>query len=144
MIKQKHVFSRRLLPFAFLSFIGISQSVWSAPCSDQVEALKSALNADGICSYSQVCAGLTHKLDNANHKLEQGEFVQAARRLADFSAVMENMANQKKPKISMVSYESLMDPYFNDAATCIANGGVVATSEPEPEPEPTSLDLIPF
>jgi hypothetical protein len=33
---------------------------------------------------------------------------------------------RRKPKISMADYEALMEPYFNAAAICVANGGVVA------------------
>ncbi len=138
MTKHKTGLASHLIPLAFVGIIGVSQSALAAPCSDQVDALKTALN-DGVCIYSKACAGLTHKLDNANHKLEQGKFDHAARRLADFSAVLENLATHRKPMISMADYESLISPFFNNAANCVANGGVVVDYEPEPEPDPTDL-----
>lgn len=127
---KKSALASRLLPLIFVSSVGISQSALAAPCSDQIEALKTALN-NGICTYSNVCGGLTHKLDNANHKLEQGKFDHAARRLTDFGAVLETMATHGKPKISMADYESLMSTYFSEAANCIANGGVIPDAYPD-------------
>ena len=141
MTRHKSGLASRLLPLAFLMSIGISQSALAAPCTEQVEALKTALN-DGVCNVGEVCAGLSHKLDNANHKLEQGKFSHAARRLADFGAVLESMATRGKPRISVADYESLMATYYNDAANCISNGGVVVEYELEPEPIP--IDAIPY
>lgn len=133
MTKHKTGLASRLIPLAFVGIIGISQSALAAPCSDQINALKAALN-DGVCTFSKTCDGLTHKLDNANQKLEQGKFDHAARRLADFGAVLENLATHKKPMISMEDYESLISPYYNDAATCVANGGVIEDDVPGPVP----------
>jgi hypothetical protein len=122
------------LLLVIFSVFGLSQVAQAAPCTDQVDALKAAMNDNGICQYSKACKGLSHKLDNANRKLEKGKFRHAARKLADFGAIVGDMAMRRKPKISMADYEALMEPYFNAAAICVANGGVVDSS---PEPEPT-------
>lgn len=128
MTRKNTGLASRLIAFVAVCFIGISQSAMAAPCSEQIAALKTALT-NGVCIYSKACDGLSHKLDNANRKLEKGKFEHAARKLADFSSVLENLAMRKKPKISMEDYESLMSPFYNDAAACIANGGVVVEEE---------------
>lgn len=120
----------------FVSSIGLSQAAMAAPCTAQVDALKAALD-DGICQFSKACDGLSHKLDNANHKLEQGKFSHASRRLADFGAIVENLAMQKKPLISMADYDALMNPFFTDAAICVASGGV---NEEGPDSTPDQPD----
>ena len=124
MKRRKPGFPNRLLPLAFVSIFSLYQSALAAPCTEQVDALKTALN-DSVCLNGKVCSGLTHKLDNANHKLEQGEFDHAARRLADFGAVVENLTMREKPRISLADYESIIVPYFNEAVECINNGGVI-------------------
>jgi hypothetical protein len=128
MTRIKSGFASHLLFLAFVSFFGLSQSALAAPCTAEVDALKAALN-DDICSYSSKCKGLSHKLDKVNRKLEKGKLRKAARKLADFGAIIENMTMRKKPKISMADYEALIDPYFNNAAICIANGGVIETAD---------------
>ncbi|NNE63634.1 MAG: hypothetical protein HKN34_06085, partial [Gammaproteobacteria bacterium] len=117
MKRRKPGFPNHLLPLAFVSIFSFYQSALAAPCTEQVDALKTALN-DSVCVNSKVCSGLTHKLDNANHKLEQGKFDHAARRLADFSAVVENLTMRDKPRISLADYESIIVPYFNEAVEC--------------------------
>lgn len=147
MAKNRFGIGSRLLPLVFVSAVGISQSALAAPCSEQVNALQAALD-NGICIYSKSCSGLSSKLDNANKKLEKGRFDDAARKLADFGSVLETLATHgKKPKISMADYQFLMSNYFNDAANCIANGGVIEVEEPAPEPtEPVAnpFDNIPI
>ena len=111
------------LLLAFVSFFSVSQAASAAPCTALVEELKTAL-LDDICTFSQ-CRGLSHKLDSVNRKLEQDKFRHAGRKLADFGAVVEDLVLRNKPEISMVAYQAMIDPYFNNAALCIANDGVI-------------------
>ncbi len=124
------------------AFFSMSQTASAAPCSAEVTALKTELTS-GICSYSKKCKGLSHKLDNVNRKLEKGEFSHAGRKLSDFGAIVEDMAMRKKPKISMDDYESLMVQFYNPAANCVSNGGVVAVADPNPFNEGSGLGLLP-
>ena len=112
------------LLLAFVSFFSVSQAASAAPCTVQVGALKTAL-LDDFCTFSNKCRGLSHKLDSVNRKLEQDKFRHAGRKLMDFGAVVEDLMLRNNPKISMVAYPALIDPYFNNAASCIANGGVI-------------------
>ena len=112
------------LLLAFVSFFSVSQAASAAPCTDQVTELKTAL-LDDFCTFSNKCRGLSHKLDSVNRKLEQDKFRHAGRKLMDFGAVVEDLMLRNNPKISMVAYQALIDPYFNSAASCIANGGVI-------------------
>ena len=132
-------FPRHLLLLAFVSIFSFYQSALAAPCTAQVDALKAALN-DSVCVNSKLCSGLSNKLDNANHKLEQGKLDHAARRLADFNAVVEDMAMRKKPKISQADYESIIVPYFNEAVACINNGGVISDNTVPTEVDDTPTD----
>ena len=111
------------LLLAFVSFFSVSQAASAAPCTALVEELKTAL-LDDICTFSQ-CRGLSHKLDSVNRKLEQDKFRHAGRKLADFGAVVEDLVLRNKPEISMDAYQAMIDPYFNNAEICIANGGVI-------------------
>ena len=138
MKKIKPVFTKHLPLLVVVSIFSVFQSAIAAPCTAEVDALKSALLNDGVCINSKVCSGLSHKLDNANHKLEQGQLDHAARRLADFNAVVADLATLKKPKISLADYESVIVPYFNDAVACINNGGVVPDDTVPVEVDDTS------
>ena len=122
------------------AFFSMSQTASAAPCSAEVTALKTELTS-GICSYSKKCKGLSHKLDNVNRKLEKGEFSHAGRKLSDFGAIVEDMAMRKKPKISMDDYESLMVQFYNPAANCVSNGGVVV-ADANPNYEGSGADVF--
>ena len=136
---KKPALATSALLLAFVSFFSLSQAALAAPCTEQVEALKSALN-DGNCSFGKACMGLSHKLDNANHKLEQAKFSLAARRLEDFGAIIQDMAMRRKPLVSMADYEALMDPYFKAAAICIANGGASSNDDTDSTPDGGETD----
>lgn len=120
MIKTK---SAIVMLLTSVAFFGMSQTVSAAPCSAEVTALKTELS--NVCSSRKKCKGLNRKLNKVNRKLEKGKFRKAARKLSDFGAVVEDMATRKKPRISMADYENLMVNFYNPAAICVSNGGVV-------------------
>ena len=141
MNRRKPDFPKHLLLLAVVSSFSLYQSALAAPCTEQVDALKTALN-DQVCVNSKLCSGLSHKLDNANLKLEQGKLDHAARRLADFNAVVADMTMLEKPKITQADYESIIVPVFNEAVACINNGGVIPdnTVPTEVDDTPTNTD----
>ncbi len=129
-IKKITGFTGHVLVLALISASGFSQTAAAAPCSAEIDALRSALES-GIClqmksKKSKKCKGLDRKLDKTSRKLEKGKFRHAARKLSDFGSVVEDMAMRRKPKISLTDYEALMDPYYVAVANCIANGGITA------------------
>ena len=95
-----------VLLLAFVSFFGLSQTALAGPCTVEINALKTALQ-DGICNFSNACEGLSHKLDNANRKLDQGKYRQATHKLMNFHEVIEDMAMRKKNEISIGDYAAL-------------------------------------
>ena len=142
MLKIKSGLASPTLLLVIFSVFGLSQVAQAAPCTDQVDALKAAMNDNGICQYSRACKGLSHKLDNANRKLKKGKFRHAARKLADFGAIVGDMAMRRKPKISMADYEALMEPYFNAAAICVANSRPAATKPTVPSQDDPPIGMI--
>lgn len=147
----------------FVSVFGLSQTASAAPCTKEVNALKTALS-ENFCPVNKRkrCEGLSHKLDNVNRQLEKGKFRKAARKLANFGDVVGNMSEKRMKKMEKkgekwrrrhsygadeyyAAYAALMNPFFNNAANCIANGGPVVVEDPvptdgggsEPPPAPT-------
>ncbi len=126
------------LMVAFVSAFGLSQTASAdhAPCVDQVNAVRTALNS-GYCSYGSKkhCKGLNHKLDNVYRKLHQHKFKNAGRKLANFYDVVENLATRRKnPLMALNEFHSLASPH-QVAATCIDLDGNVAVPEVvEPNP----------
>lgn len=143
MTKIKPGITSSALLLAFVTFFGVSQTALAAPCTDQVNALKTALNND-VCEYSKKCKGLSHKLDSVNRKLEKGDFRKALRKLEDFGATVEDMAmRKKKRKIDPDTYNGVIVPPYGNAWACIANGGVVVVADPIPEePVPPVVEPI--
>ena len=112
MTRKKPGLASPALLLAFVSCFSLSQAALAAPCTEQVEALRIAL--EGGCDSSKACDGLSHKLDNANHKLEQGKVRHAERRLADFVSVVEVVAPS--------AYDEVLAVYYSEAI-CVAGGG---------------------
>ncbi len=136
---------------AFVSVFGMSQTASAGDCSDQIEKLRAALN-DDICSHGKRkrCEGLNRKLDRVNRKIQKGKWRHAARKLANFHDVVENLAmRKKKRRISMEAYAALMEPYYNAAAVCVSGEGYVDVPDtggdtggggsPEPELPPDTV-----
>ncbi len=116
---------------AFVSVFGLSQTATAGDCSAQIEELRTALN-DDICSHGKRkrCEGLNRKLDRVNRKIQKGKWRHAARKLANFHDVVENLAmRKKKRRISMEAYAALMEPYYNSAAVCVSGEGYVDTGD---------------
>jgi len=112
-------FAKPALAMAFASVFSALQTATAAVCEDQMDALRDAVQSS--CPY-KYCDGLSHKLDNASHKLEQGKLVHAARKVADFGSIMEIMARHGEPALYAADYDAIMAAYGN-VAGCIENGG---------------------
>ncbi len=123
-----------VLLLAFVSFFGLSQTALAGRCTDEVDALKTELQG-GICNFIKACEGLSHKLDSANRKLEQGKYRQATHKLVDFLEVIEDMAMRKKNEISIGDYVALTDPHFGVALECIEAVSMDADLAPTPDPD---------
>ncbi|MDH3219763.1 MAG: hypothetical protein OEO19_09545 [Gammaproteobacteria bacterium] len=114
---------------AFVSFFGLSQASLAATCPKQIEELRTAL--DGGCVSRKACDGLKHKLDNAEHKLEQGKDRHAERRLADFVSVVEIVAPD--------SHEAVLAIYHSESI-CVASG---STNDGGSSNDDTSSEGVP-
>ena len=128
MIKKQSTLLKHAIVVAFVSFLGLSQGAIAAPCNAEIDAIKTALN-DGVCQNRRNCRGLNNKLDRVNRKLEKGKYRKAARKLADFGAVVahiEKRASRKphrRARLDFVSskYQEMMGLHFNAAVACVNN-----------------------
>ena len=130
-----------------VSVFGLSNTASAGTCANEIGQLRAALNSD-ICAYGKRkrCQGLNRKLDRVERKIQKGKWRKAARKLANFHDVVENLAMRKKKRwINEADYVALMDPHFNAAAVCVSNGGYVDvpdtgdTGSETPEPPPPTV-----
>ncbi len=112
---------------ALCSVFGLSQTAVADDCEDYIEELQEFVE-DDLCRNRRMCEGLSHKLENALHKLDQGKVDHAVRRLQDFSATIDSLSttgkNTRRSRTAIdAEVHNEMRPYIAKAMLCILTGG---------------------
>lgn len=117
-------------------FFGSTQAVLAADCGSEINAVRNALNdyVDGSCEglpslwdhmqgatrSQRICDGLNGKLDDADAKIGQRKYTDAAKKLGDFGTTLYNLAYRDKPIITEDEYSNV-DMYLVLAQACVGN-----------------------